>query len=505
MSKMYCSILLAIYLFSYNVYSQNCIDLVSDHTPEEFRYNPDYIKIDTCQQSPTFGKYFADKYFYINFDDDVYLFDTILGLDQVKTVSDVKSSLVTIKAQLQQIQTTLGNFDIIRNIPGIVTYSDSIHYASSEYYIYFDNYQNIIDVINEFNNVDSVVTFKFSGRINLGAMSLPSDKALEPEYDFPYVYPPMSQNQDYSVNFKPTGFHSELYDLNCPMAWEITDEFSLLDNGVVIGIADFPNFDGVHHKEFSNFIVPLNYGNTDDGYMYYNQGTGHSQMVASQALSVANNTHNNFNLPAVGTNPASEFVMWWGAEYEYVQDGPDIFIQYPGGYHFDIDGNDLNDEKKYVDVQNMSFGILKTDDASHENSKEELKKTFEAGIIAVSGVGNKRHGLNNKPEWVARLDDSNRYRLEPAVLYPGGYVYKHPLYPNNGNYDCKVITVGGVKPGILYDANCNDYYEDQARTKVYPHFSDDLQFIDVYNFAPGIDKFSTDNDRIEKRRMLSLM
>ncbi|TAL70664.1 MAG: hypothetical protein EPN82_01705 [Bacteroidetes bacterium] len=67
-------------------------------------YNPDSIKTDSCDGSPTFGKQFAKGYFMLQFQPYYYPFDKVLKPDTIKEVSDISISKNDLKLEFQQLE-----------------------------------------------------------------------------------------------------------------------------------------------------------------------------------------------------------------------------------------------------------------------------------------------------------------------------------------------------------------------------------------------------------------
>ena len=116
--------------------------------------NPDSVKVDSCIGSPTYGKLFANRYFYLNFKVNNFPFDYQLKPDTIKKVSDVSTSKPELKAQFQQLESQYGTI-FFQGRPEEEV--DSEFWKNPGLRISFSNYQDIEVILDVFtSNIDSL-------------------------------------------------------------------------------------------------------------------------------------------------------------------------------------------------------------------------------------------------------------------------------------------------------------------------------------------------------------
>jgi hypothetical protein len=124
--------------------------------------NPDSVRVDSCSGSTTYKKLFAKKYFYLNFKVNNYPFDYQLKPDSIKRVSDISDSKPELKAKFQQLENQFGTIYIQGRLYEAV---DSEFWKNPGCRMFFDNYQNIEEILNVFtSNIDSLRVILYRNR-----------------------------------------------------------------------------------------------------------------------------------------------------------------------------------------------------------------------------------------------------------------------------------------------------------------------------------------------------
>jgi hypothetical protein len=144
----------------------SCLKMIWDNDYDNLTQtggvNPDSVRIDSCLNSPTFEKLFAKRYFYLNFKVNNFPFDYQLKPDSIKRVSDISSSKPELKAQFQQLESQFGTIYFQGRIYFDI---DSEFWLNPGCRMYFDNYQNIDEVIDIFTStIDSLSDIHYVNR-----------------------------------------------------------------------------------------------------------------------------------------------------------------------------------------------------------------------------------------------------------------------------------------------------------------------------------------------------
>ncbi len=148
-------ILLAFLAIFTNAYSQNINDCLRMVYPnEDIWYNPDSIMVDSCYESPTFGKWFAKRGY--AFKMDVYVFgNEALSFDTIVSWQDISSTFTSIKNGFQELEQIFGTF-IIQRSEAKGSRSDSLFLLSPIFDLEFQNYHLFDSVRNALYNIDSI-------------------------------------------------------------------------------------------------------------------------------------------------------------------------------------------------------------------------------------------------------------------------------------------------------------------------------------------------------------
>jgi hypothetical protein len=125
-------------------------------------YNPDSVRVDSCLDSPTYRKTFAKRYFSLQLSPYFYPFDKILDSGDVKAISDISSSKINFKQQMQELEQKFGKL-FFKGISG--NYPDSNHYQNPNFRLFFEDLQNTEEILSYIkNNIDTVKKIIYANR-----------------------------------------------------------------------------------------------------------------------------------------------------------------------------------------------------------------------------------------------------------------------------------------------------------------------------------------------------
>lgn len=111
--------------------------------------NPDSVKADSCLGSPTFGKWFAKHYYYLQFEENYYPFDTGLKPIDRKEVKDISSSKPELISAFQDLESQFGKIYFL----GLdFEEPDSVIFDNPVLRITFEDYQDFRAVEIAFNS-----------------------------------------------------------------------------------------------------------------------------------------------------------------------------------------------------------------------------------------------------------------------------------------------------------------------------------------------------------------
>ncbi|MBK9249109.1 MAG: S8 family serine peptidase [Ignavibacteria bacterium] len=415
------------------------------------------MMIDTCSGSATYNHKYAKRMFRIQFPIYFYPFDHVLDSGEVKGVSDIDSAYLGLKNRFLEIQDTFGiiYFQGLNHF-----YSDSIVLLNPVLQVFFEEYQDIDFIVQHFTStIDSIVKFVYSNRAGNPCI-LPNDKGMKANNTIADIYLG-SPNYFYPRNWRPNGFQSYMYNIFCPMAWELTYGSS----NVCVAIDDIW-VDEIIHPDISNNHV----FNTDLGNGITNTGalrTDHGLWVTSCAVAQNDNGY-----PLVGSSPRCKTISTNGANLE-----------------IDIDGV-VNGYLKFADIRNMSYGSSAIQSLSDWSGDRLDRTDMDAGVVCVSGTANSRSCLNGGCDEYSIVRPNGIREYFPATVFPGASAYTDPDDPTDPYMDYRIICVGAAVDGVLKDQDCNPW----PSSWLGPNFSDEFQFLERFNFGPGIDKFNTNSD-----------
>jgi hypothetical protein len=201
--------------------------------------NEDSVKIDSCFDSPTFGKEFCKRNFVLKF--PMYPFETLLNDDDTVAVKNVPDKIIGLRAELEKLQKQFGDFYFTKKY-SLSNLTDYYLWDYGIVSIIFDEYQPIDSVLNEFKNqISSLEKIIFHAQVMTpaggGNVKSSSRKELQ-------VYPnPTDQlltlQIDYVIGFQ----NIEIYNSNGIKVKEIL-------YSKTINISDLPK--GVYFIKYAN-------------------------------------------------------------------------------------------------------------------------------------------------------------------------------------------------------------------------------------------------------------
>jgi len=154
-------LLLAMLILSINLHANppdSCLKMICDDGESYFdtlyghwvgSYNPDSVRVDSCEGSATFEKLFTKRYFYLQFQPNYYPFDSILKPNTILSVSEISSSKTDLKLIFQQLESQLGSI----YFQGLMfEEKDSITLLNPVIRVFFSDYQNIQEILDTFKS-----------------------------------------------------------------------------------------------------------------------------------------------------------------------------------------------------------------------------------------------------------------------------------------------------------------------------------------------------------------
>jgi len=124
--------------------------------------NPDSVRVDSCMGSLTYGKLFAKRYFYLQFQPDYYPFDNVLKSDTIKGVSEISSSKPDLKLKFEQLEAEFGTI----YFQGLMfEENDSIALLNPAIRIFFSEFQYIDEILDTFlSEIDTLKNIVYEPR-----------------------------------------------------------------------------------------------------------------------------------------------------------------------------------------------------------------------------------------------------------------------------------------------------------------------------------------------------
>jgi len=141
-----------------------------DQLTQKGSVNPDSVRVDSCENSPTYGKLFAKKYFILQFQPYYYPFDKVLKPDTIKRVADISIKYSEFKTRLEQLEDTTGTI----YFQGLINdYPDSSVLGNPGIRMFFEKYQECEYIMNYLkDNIDSLDFIIYDLRATSGLVSI---------------------------------------------------------------------------------------------------------------------------------------------------------------------------------------------------------------------------------------------------------------------------------------------------------------------------------------------
>lgn len=122
-------------------------------------WNPDSVLVDSCEGSPTFGEYYANRWFFLMFSNYVIDRPTASPDSVIEWAwSDIESNYAALRIALSALETKYGRFYLREFYPEV---KDSTKYGSKAYRLRFDEYICADSVIAALKDLSNVADFYF--------------------------------------------------------------------------------------------------------------------------------------------------------------------------------------------------------------------------------------------------------------------------------------------------------------------------------------------------------
>lgn len=443
------------------------------------------------------GRVYATKGYIIKIDDNI--FDLSEILKDTFYINSIKPEFSYKKEQLKKIEQKFGKFYFDKQYDLLEFYTIN---KDKYFHITFDEIINVDSVIEYFTKISNyVIDFSYYPDFPI---YVPNDRTLKPSskpVDIQY------QNIDsfYDMNFHKLGFGWNIYSLNLPLAWEI----STGNRETVLSVYDYFGLDYTPHPDLpvktsigdpiGNWIYlnnnDNNFGDGKNRYTYppsrasSGKNGDHGLTVLSMAIAKRNNDSQ--MQPAegglVGTCPDCLGMAFYGNNYpenEY--------------YLYDTD-LEVNGITKRINTLSISMAWV--------TNYSDYKELIDSGIVVLGAASN---GIYPKCKCDGSGYESD-YFGEPTCIPSNSIHCKYKYWNtipdgkganvyipdvNDPTKDYKVIAVGGIMEGDLYDVNCDSW---QCGNQVAPPASKGKEkFIPGWMFSPGVNKFSINPDSTQR-------
>lgn len=424
---------------------------------ESYFSNPGLVMVDSCESSPTYLKYFAKEYFYIELKYNIIPRNYVTSQNSVieYSLESIQAKNPIAKSEFERLRKLYGNFsfkEIKPNNP------DTTRFLSREFLIKFDSYQDINQVVETLKSFSSIKSAKFNDWFNFVSY-IPDDNQFVRGISYTDMtgspYP--SSNEWYPKNCHKRGWAWNHYSSKLPLAWDISKGKS----SIFVGASESLDNNYTHLDLVNNFyqITALNQGDGD--VLTSNMKDGHGLATLSCVIADDNNGY-----PLVGSCPDCK---------GFYTDSPENFTR------IDVDGTVGNG----ITVPQVVYECV--------GYMHDPLNLIQSGIVALGAAGNSL-GLS-----VFNSNNILYPRSSPWHMYEA---FPCPDYPTDRTKDLKVISVGGLADGTYHDRNCNYWqfdpnvrgsnWQGPERFISYPVYNSGTPAGAVFNFSRGNSKFDND-------------
>lgn len=215
MKKILLTVIILIYSANFASASppDSCLKLVFAHDPSLWQSNPDSVHVDSCFDSPTYLKPYANRHFFLNFVDYYYPFDVALYANDVRTVDEMTNSRPELKSKFQEFEAKYGNI----YFKGLEW--DTLGTPINEILVravvrvVFEKYQLIEEIETAFRNEVDSLEFKSSFFINYPTLGV-SVRDYDIENSSIIIYPnPASNHIDIELKEAAIAEKIEIYNI----------------------------------------------------------------------------------------------------------------------------------------------------------------------------------------------------------------------------------------------------------------------------------------------------
>jgi hypothetical protein len=455
----------------------------TDQSDSSLAWNPDYAHVDTCGVQPPYRTIYCRSSYHLTFDWRVINSPVASDTALVYEWTDIDTLYPSIRSAFQSLETALGHFTLTKAVSDIADTSIAVNKL---FVLVFDNLVNVDTAIGHLSSVPNMKAI-WRGMPRFNRTYVPSDKGLKPNIDFDEIS--LNSSSKFNPKLHELGWQWNLYNIKCPMAWEITKGKSTIH---IIGFDGFGGTVSSNPDLTPNFIqlVDNSPGTGQrvkaDGLLTFELKSGHGHSCISQAIAVIGGG------PMVGTCPNCKGMALGGS---YMVGG---VLVTPMPHNIDVDGTS-NGVQVVPEIQWSSMSGPSDDD---------FKSSMASGIAVFSGAGNTLDcsDCGQNSNYQTNPSNSSQTLLYPQVLDWPGYT----AFIDGGSdpsKDVHPLSVAGTMDGHLFGPSGGSLcVEHVGGANVFSQgleeFVINLDFI-PYNFSCGLDKFSLDPDittRIQRKQ-----
>ncbi len=437
--------------------------------------NYDSVRVDTCVLSSTYRQLFAKQWFYLRFDHYVINVpaapaDTVLEMSWTA----IDTSYSALRAEFSALEAKYGTITLKKYAP---SWADSTDAISNIFYLRFANYACIDSVMADLATFSNVAEYHYSGFPKY-LQYIPNDRGMQPNLPITSLQPAGSDVTPWGFFWQKfyhkRGWQWNLYSINCPMAWEISQG----NTGVVVADHDYlgtgeliinPDITMRTHSggagtPTGNWMLLDASVTTNndpqfkgDGLIASTAGLTNSHLSVVLPIVVATSNNDNGTTPPsggmVGVAPKTRGVaLDWNIDVSTISS-------------LDVD-NKRDNVITPVDIVNYSY----------TGGTSGYESLTNAGIIQVAAAGN------------GRLSGTN-----PGAAFPSALVFSDPSNSSDGTKDVKILSVAALEDGLVRDDKCHSWWTPGG-DGMFPHYTDNECFIRDWNFSPGTDKFNNNTN-----------